>query len=244
MKNYIYGIHAVHAALKNNPSQIKVIYVQQGKPDKRVKELLDIAAAETISVQSIDKKRLDSLAEHHQGILAETIPPKGYRENDLPDLLDNIQGSALILILDGITDPHNLGAILRSAEAAGVHAVIAPKDNAVGITPVVRKVASGAAEVVPFFQITNLARTMLMLQERGIWIYGTDDQAQQTLYQHDLTGNIAIVMGSEDKGMRRLTREHCDHLVKLPMAGQVSSLNVSVATGVCLFEAVRQRIPH
>jgi 23S rRNA (guanosine2251-2'-O)-methyltransferase len=147
----------------------------------------------------------------------------------------------LLLVLDGVTDPHNLGACLRSADAAGVTAVIVPKDNAASITPVVRKVACGAAEVVPFIQVTNLARTLKQLQDARVWIVGTTGEADESLYQQDLKGPIAIVMGAEGAGMRRLTKEHCDFLVKLPMAGSVSSLNVSVATGICLFEAVRQR---
>ncbi len=244
MQNYIYGLHAVQAALQHNAAQIKVIYIQKGRVDKRIKDMINLAQESQISIQEIEKKQLDKMAEQHQGVLAEVVKQHSYHENELPELLANIQGPALILILDGVTDPHNLGAVLRSADAAGVHAVIAPKDRAVGLTPATRKVACGAAEIVPFFQVTNLARTMAMIQQLGIWIYGTSDKVDQSLYQQDLTGNIAIVMGAEGDGMRRLTREHCDYLVSLPMVGSVSSLNVSVATGVCLFEAVRQRIAH
>ena len=149
--------------------------------------------------------------------------------------------SAFLLILDNVTDPHNLGACLRSADAAGVHGVIAPKDKAVGLTSTVSKVACGAAETVPFYQVTNLARTLKELQERGIWLYGTAGEASESVFKTDLKGPIAIVMGAEGKGLRRLTRESCDHLINIPMTGSVSSLNVSVATGICLFEAVRQR---
>ena len=244
MKNIIYGIHAVQSTLENNAAQIKVLFVQQGREDKRLQKILTLAKKNDISVQHADKKTLEKMVAQHQGVVAEVVAQQlqqRYHENDLLKLVDAIEGAKLILVLDGVTDPHNLGAILRTADAAGVHLVISPKDRAVGITPVVCKVAAGAAETVPFIQVTNLARTMQQLQELGVWFYGTDDQAVQSLYQHDLTGNIALVMGAEGEGMRRLTREHCDYLVSLPMAGQVSSLNVSVATGVCLFEIMRQK---
>jgi len=177
-------------------------------------------------------------------VVAEYYKAKDYSENDLYDLLDELDNERIqpfLLVLDGVTDPHNLGACLRTADAAGVHAVIAPKDNAASINPTVRKVASGAAEAVPFIAVTNLARTLDSLKERGIWLTGTSDKAQQTLYQADLKGAMALVMGAEGTGIRRLTEERCDFLVSIPMCGQVSSLNVSVATGVCLYEALRQR---
>lgn len=241
-QNLIFGLHAVQAVLNTNPARIKVIYVQSDRQDERMQEVLQLAKKAHLSIQHVTKKHLDQLDATHQGIAAEVTKQQAYNENDLEELLNQTTTPVLLLILDGVTDPHNLGACLRSADAAGVHAVIAPKDKAVGLTPVVHKVACGAAEIVPFVQVTNLARTMAMLQERGIWLYGTDDQAEQSLYQQDLTGNVAIVMGAEGEGLRRLTREHCDYLVSLPMQGTVSSLNVSVASGVCLFEVVRQRM--
>jgi 23S rRNA (guanosine2251-2'-O)-methyltransferase len=167
--------------------------------------------------------------------------PAARSESDLEALIAGIDGAPFLLILDGVTDPHNLGACLRSADAAGAHAVIAPKDNAVGLTPVAVKVASGAAESVPFVQVTNLARTLDRIKERGIWLIGTADDADATLYETDLQGPLALVLGSEGKGMRRLTRERCDLLLRLPMLGRVESLNVSVTAGICLYEALRQR---
>jgi 23S rRNA (guanosine2251-2'-O)-methyltransferase len=187
--------------------------------------------------------QLDKLAKSrkHQGIIAEYNAPKTWGDNELFDLLSELNEPALLLILDGVTDPHNLGACLRTAEAAGVQAVITTKDKAAGLTPVVRKVASGAAEIIPLIQVTNLARTLDTLKDAGIWIIGTSDHATENMYSQDLTGPIAFVMGAEGKGMRRLTEKQCDILANLPMAGEVSSLNISVATGVCLYEAVRQR---
>ena len=174
-------------------------------------------------------------------MVAEYQRMQEYNENDLYDLLDQLEDTPFLLVLDGVTDPHNLGACLRTADAAGIQAVIAPKDNAAGLTPTARKVASGAAETVPFIPVTNLARTLDNLKERGIWLTGTSDKASQNLYQADLKGPMALVMGAEGAGIRRLTEERCDFLVSIPMQGQVSSLNVSVATGVCLYEALRQR---
>ncbi len=178
---------------------------------------------------------------NHQGVIAWRKPRQNVTEKHLPEILDNLTGTALILILDGITDPHNLGACLRTADAAGAQLVLAPKDQSAPLNATVAKVACGAAEVVPYIQVTNLARTMKELQERGIWIIGTAGEAKQDIYQQDLTGPVALVMGAEGSGMRRLTREKCDFLANIPMAGEVSSVNVSVATGICLFEAVRQR---
>ncbi|PUV48591.1 23S rRNA (guanosine(2251)-2'-O)-methyltransferase RlmB, partial [Cronobacter sakazakii] len=176
----------------------------------------------------------------HQGIVARVKPGRQYGENDLPDLLA-AHAQPFLLILDGVTDPHNLGACLRSADAAGVHAVIVPKDRSAQLNATAKKVACGAAESVPLIRVTNLARTMRLLQEENVWIVGTAGEADHTLYQSKMTGPLALVMGAEGEGMRRLTREHCDELISIPMAGSVSSLNVSVATGICLFEAVRQR---
>ena len=177
----------------------------------------------------------------HQGVVADVSPSQVWGEAMLDELLDRTEGAPLLLVLDGVTDPHNLGACLRSADAAGALAVIVPKDKSATLTPTVRKVACGAAEVIPLVAVTNLARTLEKLQQRGLWVVGTAGEAEVSIYDQDLTGPTILIMGAEGKGMRRLTREHCDYLVKLPMAGSVSSLNVSVATGVCLFEAQRQR---
>jgi len=241
-ENLIFGINPIHQLLSNSPEKIIEIFVANDKNDKRVLELMASAQTNKISVQRIDIKKLDKMLDNqnHQGIMAKIIAPANYTEADLAQLF-NSSKQPLFLILDGVQDPHNLGACLRTADAAGVTAVIVPKDNAVGITPVVRKVASGAADNVPVVKVSNLARALRDLQELGVWIVGTDSEGEQTLYDLDLTGAIGIVLGAEGEGMRQLTRKHCDYLVKLPMLGQVESLNVSVATGVCLYEAVRQR---
>ncbi|MFT6422303.1 MAG: 23S rRNA (guanosine2251-2'-O)-methyltransferase [Thalassolituus sp.] len=238
----VYGIHAVTTLLQRSPDQVVEVWVQKGRQDARMQGLLDLAEEHGLSVMEADKGLMNQKAEgNHQGIIALRKPVQGRSEKHLPDLLDGIQGDAFILILDGVTDPHNLGAVLRTADAAGVHIVIAPKDRSAPMNATVSKVACGAAEAVPYIQVTNLARTMKDLQERGVWIVGTAGEAEQNVYQQSLTGPLALVMGAEGQGMRRLTRENCDYLINIPMAGEVSSLNVSVATGVCLFEAVRQR---
>lgn len=246
MKNFVYGLHAVEALIKKSPEEIQTLFIQKERRDQRVNQLIDLAQARNILVQRVAREQLEEYAQEnvHQGVVALCVgkEQKVWQEHELENLLDAVDGAPLLLILDGVQDPHNLGACLRSANAAGVHAVIAPKDRAVGITPVVRKVACGAAEITPFVSVTNLARTMRDLKERGIWLYGTDGEATQTLYEVDLKGPAAIVMGAEGEGMRRLTRDQCDFLISIPMFGSVSSLNVSVATGVCLFEVVRQRI--
>ena len=238
----VFGIHAVTNVLKRSPERIKEMFVQQGRDDERLQGLFSLAKENGIHVQVVKKHFLDENAEgNHQGIAVKAKPVQVKNEVELYKQLDQLNEPAFILILDSITDPHNLGACLRTADAAGVHAVIAPKDKAVGINATVSKVACGAAETVPFYQVTNLARTMKEFQDRGIWLYGTAGEASESVYSTDLKGPIAIVMGAEGKGLRRLTRESCDHLINVPMAGDVSSLNVSVAAGVCLFEAVRQR---
>lgn len=238
----VFGIHAVNNVLKRSPERVKEMYVQQGRDDERLQQLFTLAKQNGIHVQVVKKHFLDEQAEgNHQGVALKAKPVQVKNEHDLYAQLDKLDEPAFVLILDSITDPHNLGACLRTADAAGVHAVIAPKDKAVGITATVSKVACGAAETVPFYQVTNLARTMKEFQERGIWLYGTAGEASESIYKTDLKGPIAIAMGAEGKGLRRLTRESCDHLIHVPMAGDVSSLNVSVAAGVCLFEAVRQR---
>ncbi len=242
-KSIICGIHAVESALRNDAENLGQIWLDKRSRNDRLKKLVQMAEESGLRLLAADPDKLDKIVgnNRHQGIVAEYFKLKSYTENDLYDLLDALEETPFLLVLDGVTDPHNLGACLRTAEGAGVHAVIAPKDNAASITPTVRKVASGAAEVVPFIAVTNLARTLDTLKERGIWLTGTSDKAKQTLYQADLKGPVAIVMGAEGAGIRRLTEERCDFLVSIPMKGQVSSLNVSVATGVCLFEALRQR---
>jgi 23S rRNA (guanosine2251-2'-O)-methyltransferase len=206
-----------------------------------------IAAAEArgIPVHRLSGRELDRLLPgvRHQGVIAAIEPQEteDRQERDLPAFLEGLETPAFLLVLDGVQDPHNLGACLRTADAAGVHAVIVPRDRAAGITPVVRKVASGAAETVPLFRVTNLARCLRALKQAGVWIHGASDDAGSTLYETDLRGPLAIVLGGEGKGLRRLTRELCDFLVAIPMAGRVESLNVSVAAGVLLFEARRQR---
>lgn len=238
-----FGLHAVEAVLQNSPERVIEMWVLQGRDDKRLTPILEIAAQWGVSVQYASRKALDDKADggQHQGVVAKVKPAKVLSDNELAAMLEKIE-VPFLLILDGVTDPHNLGACLRNADAAGVHGVIVPKDNSVGLTPVVSKVACGAAEVVPLYQVTNLARTMRSLQEKGVWIIGAAGEADCDLYQASLTGPLAVAMGAEGKGLRRLTRESCDTLVSIPMAGSVSSLNVSVATGICLFEAVRQRL--
>ena len=240
----VFGIHAATNVLKRSSERVREMYVQQGRDDERLQELFSLAKKNGISVQVVKKTFLDDKAQgNHQGIALRVKPVQVKGENELLRQIDGLEEPAFLLILDTITDPHNLGACLRTADAAGVHAVIAPKDKAVGITSTVSKVACGAAETIPFYQVTNLARALKELQERGIWLYGTAGEASESVYKTDLKGPIAIVMGAEGKGLRRLTREACDHLIHIPMQGDVSSLNVSVATGVCLFEALRQRLP-
>ncbi|HBO22247.1 MULTISPECIES: 23S rRNA (guanosine(2251)-2'-O)-methyltransferase RlmB [unclassified Providencia] len=243
MSEIIYGVHAVKALLESSPQRIKEVFILKGREDRRLLSVAREVEALGIVVQVANKQWMDSQTEGgvHQGIIANVLPGKQYQEGDLPDLLEKIE-SPFLLILDGVTDPHNLGACLRSADAAGVHAVIVPKDKSAQLNATAKKVASGAAENVPLIRVTNLARTLRLLQEYNVWIVGTAGEADHNLYQSKLDGPLALVMGAEGEGMRRLTREHCDELISIPMAGSVSSLNVSVATGVCLFEAVRQRL--
>lgn len=240
---FIYGIHAVKAVLERHPDRFIEAFVLKGRQDDRLLPVLNELQRLGISLQEMGRKALDDKAkgENHQGIIVRVKPAKQLNENDLDDILAEHE-SPLILVLDGVTDPHNLGACLRNADAAGVALVIVPKDKSAPMTPTVSKVACGAAETVPLVRVTNLARTMRAMQEKGIWFVGTAGEATHDIYQSKLTGPLAIVMGAEGDGMRRLTRETCDDLIKIPMAGSVSSLNVSVATGICLFEAVRQRL--
>ncbi|WP_443091223.1 23S rRNA (guanosine(2251)-2'-O)-methyltransferase RlmB [Basfia succiniciproducens] len=244
MSENIYGIHAVNSFLATAPERLIEVYVLKGREDKRLQPLLKELHQLGISVQFLNRQTLDNKAngEVHQGIIARVQPAKELNENDLERILSNNK-DPLLLVLDGVTDPHNLGACLRTADAAGVCAVIVPKDKSAQLTSIARKVACGAAEVVPLIRVTNLARTLRDLQQNhNIWVVGTAGEATETLYQTKLIGPLALVMGAEGDGMRRLTREHCDQLISIPMAGSVSSLNVSVATGVCLFEIARQRL--
>ena len=239
----IFGIHTVNAAIREDPGGVLELWIAKGRHDRRMHELVAEANRLGLSASLVEPKTLRRLVgdARHQGAVARCRRKKTLSEADLPELLASVDQSPLILVLDGISDPHNLGACLRTAEAAGVHAVIATRDRAAGITPIVKKVASGAAEHIPFFAVTNLARTLRTLKEQGVWLCGTDDKADTCLFELKLSGALAIVMGAEGKGLRRLTRELCDYLAYLPMAGDVGSLNVSVATGICLYEALRQR---
>ena len=239
---WLYGIHALESVISREPERLIELFVLKGREDDRLVNIINQARRFGISVQFCQRKTLDDKVdgEQHQGVVAKVLPGKQYTENDLAMIVEQAD-KPFLLILDGVTDPHNLGACLRTAEAAGAHAVVVPKDKSAALTPIVRKVASGAADVIPLVQVTNLARTIRELQNTGVWIIGTAGEANQSLYDCKLDGPIALVMGAEGKGMRRLTRENCDELIKLPMAGTVTSLNVSVATGVCMFEIVRQR---
>jgi len=239
----IYGFHAVDAVMMTQLQLVEHLYLQENRQDERVASLIQRAEDNKVPLSYKSRKQLDNLlgATHHQGIVAECKQLPSYNEADLTALLDAQSEPALLLILDGVQDPHNLGACLRSANAMGVSAVIAPKNRAVNITPTVRKVACGAASLTPFIPVTNLARTMRSLKEQGVWLVGMDASVDTDLAQIDLTGSVAIVLGSEGSGMRRLTRDQCDFLAKIPMPGAMESLNVSVATGVCLYEGVRQR---
>ncbi|TBW11662.1 23S rRNA (guanosine(2251)-2'-O)-methyltransferase RlmB [Azotobacter chroococcum subsp. isscasi] len=238
----IYGVHAVEALLRHHPRRVKQLWLAEGRQDPRIQALLELARQARVPVGQRERRELDEWAEGvHQGVVAEVSPSQVWGEAMLDELLDRCEGPPLLLVLDGVTDPHNLGACLRTADAAGVQAVIVPKDKSATLNATVRKVACGAAEVVPLVAVTNLARTLEKLRQRGLWTVGTAGEAEQELYGLDLRGPTVLIMGAEGKGMRRLTRELCDYLVRLPMVGSVSSLNVSVATGVCLFEAVRQR---
>ncbi|NQZ31847.1 MAG: 23S rRNA (guanosine(2251)-2'-O)-methyltransferase RlmB [Oceanospirillaceae bacterium] len=239
----IFGFHAVKTTLKHDATRIKKLLVIAERKDERIGEVIESAKALNIPIERCNRKLLDECTGRgtHQGVALECEPIQAKNEAYLDKLLDNLSEPAFLLVLDGVTDTHNLGACIRSADAAGIHAVIAPKNNSAPLNATVAKVACGAVNVVPYVQVTNLARTLQQLQQRGIWLAGTSGDAEQDVYQANLVGPLAIVMGAEGKGMRRLTQENCDFLLKIPMAGEVSSLNVSVAAGVCLFEAVRQR---
>ena len=237
----LFGFHAVGVRIKTAPQSVVEVYFESTRRDARMRQFLERAKESGVRLIEADGMRLAKLAgsHGHQGVVAkvEAIP----QVHSLDDLLDSVEGPPLLLVLDGITDPHNLGACLRVADGAGAHAVIAPKDHAAGINATVAKVASGAAETMPYFMVTNLARTLGELKERSIWCIGTSDDAPRTLYQADLKAPTALILGAEGQGMRQLTRKNCDELISIPMRGGVESLNVSVASGVCLYEALRQR---
>ena len=239
----VIGLHAVESALRSDPRRIVSLHYKASRRDRRLAQLLALAREVGVEAHQADERELARLADggRHQGVVARCRAVKLPDEDALFARLETLDEAPLLLVLDGVTDPHNLGACLRTADAAGVHAVIIPRDNAVGLTPAARKVASGAADSVLLVQVTNLSRTLEKLQRAGVWIVGTAGDAETSLYEQDLTGPLAIVMGAEGKGLRRLTRERCDYLVSLPMRGQVESLNISVATGICLYEALRQR---
>jgi len=245
---FVYGIHAVTAALKMNTGGVNEVWlVDRAGKNKRLSDIAALAKQVHVPVKLVSHNELEMHADgiRHQGVIAslkQASSISSIGEAELAGFLDGLEQAPFLLVLDGIQDPHNLGACIRAANAAGMHAVIAPKDRAVGITPVVRKVASGAVEAIPFVKVTNLARVLQKLKDAGIWIVGADEQGDTTLFDSDLSGPIALVLGAEGKGLRRLTREHCDFIVNIPMMGTVESLNVSVAAGVLIYEAMRQRM--
>lgn len=242
--NDIIGWHAVLAALENKTTTLTRIYIANTRGlDARYQKVYSLARKEHIPVETVAKEQMNQRwGNDHQGVAAESSTPvRVYTEDDLEALLEG-KDNALVLVLDGVQDPHNLGACMRSAAAAGVACVIAPKDNSASLTPAARKVACGAAEVIPFLSVTNLARALQKLQELNVWIYGMDHHATQSLYDVKFSGKVALVLGAEENGMRRLTRENCDELIKIPMSGLIESLNVSVATGIGLFEIRRALI--
>ncbi|MFK8075811.1 MAG: 23S rRNA (guanosine(2251)-2'-O)-methyltransferase RlmB [Granulosicoccus sp.] len=245
---YVGGLHSVKAALKSSASEIDHLLVQKGRRDTRLKDLRELAKKHAIDTREVTRGELNDLVSdvQHQGVVAVLRGGSTGVRHDLSRFIEEQSASSpdkalLVLLLDEVQDPHNLGACLRSADAAAVDAVVVPADNSVGLTPVVRKVASGAADSVPLFQVSNLKRAITELQDAGLWVFGAAGEAEQSLYDLDLKGSVAIVMGAEGRGLRRLTRESCDGLFKIPMQGEVSSLNVSVAAGISLFEVVRQR---
>ena len=239
----LFGIHSVDAALTHDPGNVTELYIESDSQNARLRELSERARELGVKPHSRPREALDRMTggARHQGAVARYRAPPPRAESELYALVEKAERDALLLVLDGVTDPHNLGACLRSAEAAGITAVVVPKDKAAGITPIVRRASAGAADRIAFFAVTNLARTLKALKEKGVWLVGLAGDAPQDFYGLDLKGPIAIVMGSEGEGMRRLTSETCDFLARIPMRGGVESLNVSVATGVALFEALRQR---
>lgn len=244
MTDWVYGVHAVTALLNNSHRQTKRLFLNEDRHDKRlqlIKEQAHLKAIplEFLSIQKMNQRFADAI---HQGVVAEVQALPDYNEYDLAALVEKSKSPPLILILDGITDPQNLGACLRTADAVGVDFVVIPKDKSASISPVVSKVACGAADTIPFVRVTNLVRAIETIKEKGIWVYGAAGEAKQSVYAFDFKSPIALVLGAEGSGLRRLTREHCDDLFSLPMRGTVESLNVSVATGVALYEVLRQRL--
>ena len=239
----LFGIHAVQAALEYSPQKIRRAWIDSQRLDTRLKQVIDDLVALGITPEKTERKKLERMAEgkNHQGIVVAVELPAMLSEDQLKQDVQALTETAFYLVLDQVQDPHNLGACLRTADAVGAHGIIVTKDNAAGITPTVCKVASGAAETVPVYQVTNLARVLRWLKEQNIWIMGAAGEAEQTLYEMQLDMPLALVMGTEATGMRHLTRQHCDFMVKIPMAGQVESLNVSVAAGVMLYEVFRQK---
>lgn len=245
---WIYGLHAAQSALEKHPERIKEVVILKGRQDNRMNKFLDAVRAQGFKFRLAAREEFERILQkqelkgmRHQGVLVYTTAAPVLKENDLEAMLDRLEEAPLLLVLDGVTDPHNIGACLRTCDAAGAHGLIVPKDKSGTLTPTAVKIASGASDTVPFYAVTNLARTLEALKERGIWVYGTAGEASSPIYKTKLEGPIAVVMGAEGSGMRRLTRDICDELIHIPMAGDVSSLNVSVAAGVCLFEVVRQR---
>jgi 23S rRNA (guanosine2251-2'-O)-methyltransferase len=240
---HVIGIHAVESILRNQPAQIHTLMLLEKNRNGRLEALWRAAQEASLAIRLLSREALDELdpSGKHQGVIASVKQRKPLSEKSLFSLLDTLPHDPLLLLLDGVQDPHNLGACMRSAEAAGVDAVIVPKDRAVGLTEVVAKVASGALEMLPFIQVTNVVRTLTQLKKQGLWVAGAAGESESSIYDVNLKGPLVIAMGGESKGLRRLTREHCDYLMRIPMRGRSESLNVSVATGVCLFEACRQR---
>ncbi len=242
---WVAGINAVASALEHDSEHVREILLEAGAKNPRLAEIESTARERGIALRRVNAQALNGAAgdARHQGVVARYEAARTFDEDDLAGLVEAAEGKALVLVLDGITDPHNLGACLRSAAAAGAHAVLIPKDKSAPVNATVRKTSSGAADRIPVVRVTNLARSLRELRDLGVWVYGLEGESPTSLYGVDLRGNVALVLGSEGEGMRRLTREHCDGLVKIPMPGDIESLNVSVAAGVCLFEAVRQRSP-
>jgi 23S rRNA (guanosine2251-2'-O)-methyltransferase len=240
----IFGFHAVKSRIRQDPALVAALYVQDSRDDPRMRDLIESAGRAGLRIMTVSRERLDRLAGHarHQGVVASVAAGEG--KPDLDGILGGLAEPALLLVLDGVQDPHNLGACLRVADGFGAHAVIVPKDRSVGLTPTVAKVACGASETVPYVAVTNLARALRSLQDRGIWIVGADTAGATCLADTDLGGPMAWVLGAEGEGLRRLTRETCDELVRIPMVGTVESLNVSVTCGICLYESRRQRAEH
>lgn len=240
---WIAGINAVASALEHDAEHVREVLIEAGQKNPRLVEIEERARQLDLPVRKVNSQAIGGVAGdlRHQGVVARYEAAKPTSEAELPGLIEAANGKALLLVLDGVQDPHNLGACLRSAAAAGVTAVVIPKDKAAPVNATVRKTSAGAADRIPIVSVTNLARTLRAIKDAGVWVYGLDGEAKGPIYATDLTGNVALVMGGEGEGMRRLTREHCDGLVMIPMPGEMESLNVSVATGIALFEAVRQR---